>query len=330
MSETPLTAAGTAQVPAAPSRYRGRFAPSPTGLLHFGSLITALGSYLCARHVGGEWRLRIEDLDPPRELVGAADAILRTLETHGLEWDGSVLYQSRRAEAYEAALARLWAGGWLYECSCTRSDIARFARQGPFGPIYPGRCRQGPRSRRKPYALRVLTHPRDIAFDDRLQGTQVQCLTETAGDFVVRRADGLYAYQLAVVVDDATQGITDIVRGADLLDSTPRQIHLQQLLGYPTASYLHLPVAVNAAGEKLSKQTHAPPLDSQQAGDNLWQALCFLSQQPPPELRRASPRELLAWAVSEWRVTAVAPRRSITLPNTPSQPTKSSRLSDTQ
>ncbi|WP_455384350.1 tRNA glutamyl-Q(34) synthetase GluQRS [Acidihalobacter prosperus] len=303
MSVATLTTAGAAHAaPASTPPYRGRFAPSPTGPLHFGSLIAALGSFLCARRSAGEWLLRVDNIDPPREVAGAADDILRALERHGLEWDGPVLFQSRRGEAYDAALERLRAEGWLYECSCTRSEIASHGRHGPYGIIYPGTCRDGARSSRRQRSLRVLTHNRPIRFEDLLQGPQEQCLQETSGDFVVRRADGLYAYQLAVVVDDDAQGITDIVRGADLLDSTPRQIHLQQLLGLSTPHYLHLPVATNEHGEKLSKQTHAAPLEEHDPSDNLWRALAFLGQDPPPGLRRATPREVLAWALQEWSV----------------------------
>ena len=306
MSGATLSTTGTAQaVPASTHPYRGRFAPSPTGPLHFGSLIAAVGSFLCARQAGGEWLLRIEDIDPPREVAGATDGILRTLERHGLEWDGAVLYQSARSEAYETALERLRTDGWLYECSCTRSEIAARGRRGPFGLIYPGTCRNRPTPTRGHRSLRVCTHERPIRFTDLFQGPQTQCLQETSGDFVVRRADGFYAYQLAVVVDDSEQGITDVVRGADLLDSTPRQIHLQQLLGQPTPRYLHLPIAVNAQGEKLSKQTHAPPLDDSHAAGNLWRALAFLGQAPPAELGRDEPRELLAWALQEWHLDTI-------------------------
>lgn len=293
------------------SSYVGRFAPSPTGPLHFGSLIAALGSFLSTRQAGGRWLLRMEDIDPPREVPGAADAILRSLETHGLEWNGTVLYQSRRTQAYEEALERLQEAGLLYPCNCTRSEIAAKGEYGPFGPIYPGTCRNGARKGRKRHALRVLTHDRPITFEDRLQGPQTQCLQTSVGDFVVRRADGLYAYQLAVVVDDAAQGVTDIVRGADLLDSTARQIHLQQILGTPTPRYLHLPIAVNAQGEKLSKQTHAAPLDNLRPGENLWDALHFLRQNPPKSLRSAPAFEVIEWATDAWRPDRVPQRNAL-------------------
>ncbi len=238
-----------------PSRYRGRFAPSPTGPLHFGSLVAAVGSFLHARAQGGEWRVRIEDLDPPREVSGAADDILRTLDSFGLHWDGEVMYQSRRCETYEAALAQLKDAGVLYPCACTRREIADSSVSGLEGPVYPGTCRAGLAPGRVARAWRVRTDNRAIEFEDGLQGVIRSALEDDIGDFVVQRADGFFAYQLAVVVDDAAQGISEIVRGADLLDSTPRQIHLQRLLGLPTPGYLHLPIVLNANGEKLSKQT---------------------------------------------------------------------------
>ncbi|APZ44531.1 tRNA glutamyl-Q(34) synthetase GluQRS [Acidihalobacter ferrooxydans] len=304
-------------MPATPRSYRGRFAPSPTGSLHFGSLIAALGSFLCARQAHGEWLLRIEDLDPPRERPAAAGAILRTLAHHGLEWDGPVLYQSQRSDAYEQALAALRTDGWLYECSCTRSEIARRGTLGPCGPIYPNTCRNGPREPERQTALRVRTDDRPIGFTDALQGVQRQILADVCGDFVVRRADGLYAYQLAVVVDDAAQGITDIVRGADLLDSTARQIHLQHLLALPTPRYLHLPIAVNGNGEKLSKTTHALALDNRDPTANLGRALAFLGHEPPRELLPAQPQELLDWARQHWNPAAIPRRINIPITDTP-------------
>lgn len=291
------------------SPYRGRFAPSPTGPLHFGSLIAAVGSYLEARSHGGAWLVRMEDLDPPREMPGAADAILGTLEAYGFEWDEAVLYQSRRSDVYETVLAQLRQDGMLYPCACTRKEIADSALQGIEGPVYPGTCRNGLADGRLPRAWRVRVSETEIAFEDAIQGEIRQNLTRDIGDFVLKRADGFYAYQLAVVVDDAAQGITHIVRGADLLDSTPRQIYLQHLLGLPTPHYTHLPVAVNAAGEKLSKQTLAPPLDNANPGPLLWLALDFLGQQPPAELRRAGLAELWQWARHHWRTADIPPVR---------------------
>jgi len=291
--------------------YRGRFAPSPTGPLHFGSLVAAVGSYLEAETRGGLWFLRMEDLDPPREQPGAADAILRALEACGMGWDGAVMYQSRRSEAYAAALERLRAQGALYPCACTRREIADSSLNSDRALVYPGTCRNGLAPGKTPRAWRVRVGDSVIEFEDALQGTIRQNLAAEVGDFVLRRADGLYAYQLAVVVDDAEQGITDVVRGADLLDSTPRQIHLQRLLGLPTPRYLHLPVAVNAAGEKLSKQTRAAPLDVRDPVPALAQVMEFLGQAPPDQLRHATPAEFWDWARANWIARRIARRRSL-------------------
>jgi glutamyl-Q tRNA(Asp) synthetase len=281
-------------------RVRGRFAPSPTGPLHFGSLVAAVGSYLSARAQGGEWLVRMEDLDPPREVKGAADDILRTLEAYGFEWSGTVMYQSRRRDAYEAALAALRRRGALYPCGCTRKEIADSSIAGVEGLVYPGTCRGGLAAGRSARALRVRTENAVIDFEDRVQGRQHSLLEREAGDFVARRADGFYAYQLAVVVDDAEQGITEVVRGADLLASTARQIYLQQLLGLPTPGYLHLPAVVNAQGEKLSKQTFAQPLPHTKPAVQLHQVLDFLGQGPLPETGESSPASFWAAAMAAW------------------------------
>ncbi|MEK6663975.1 MAG: tRNA glutamyl-Q(34) synthetase GluQRS [Pseudomonadota bacterium] len=291
--------------------YRGRFAPSPTGPLHFGSLITALGSYLDAKAQGGEWWLRIDDLDPPRVAQGATDAILRALEAYGLTWDGAVQYQRQRSEAYAAALAELQRLGLVYACACSRREIADSSIGRPGAPVYPGTCRAGLAPGKAACALRVDTRCASVVFEDRLQGTVMQDLEREAGDFIVQRADGLFAYQLAAVVDDAELGITDIVRGADLLDSTLRQVYLQRLLGLPLPRYLHLPVAVNALGEKLSKQTLAPPLDIAHPQPALVQALSFLNHSPPQALQGAKPQEILAWAVQSWSITQIPQVRSV-------------------
>lgn len=281
------------------AEYRGRFAPSPTGPLHFGSLVAAVGSYLEARTHQGQWLIRMEDLDPPREMPGAADGILAALEAYGFEWDGPVVFQSRRSEAYEAALAQLGQAGLLYPCACTRKEISDSALQGIEGPVYPGTCRNGLHGR-EPRAWRIRTTMEAIAFDDAVQGPQSQNLERDIGDFVLKRADGLSAYQLAVVVDDAAQDIDHVVRGADLLASTPRQIWLQRLLGLPTPHYAHLPVVVNERGEKLSKQTLAGPLDLTHPSRQLWQALDFLGQHPPAALTEAPLADLWAWALAHW------------------------------
>ena len=270
--------------------------------MHFGSLVTALGSYLDARAHGGEWLLRMEDLDPPREQPGAADTILATLEAYGLHWDGPVLYQHTRLEAYQAAIERLLAEGMAYPCVCSRREIADSGVNGLEGPVYPGTCRKGLPSDRRALGVRLrVPLDKTPSFNDALQGAHHQHLASEIGDFVIRRADGYCAYQLAVVLDDAFQGITHVVRGADLLLSTPRQIYLQRVLGLHPLIYMHLPVAVNATGEKLSKQTHAAPVNDARAPALLFQALEFLRQEPPPELRRSTVAELLHWGVSRWR-----------------------------
>lgn len=299
-----------------PSPYRGRFAPSPTGPLHIGSLIAALGSCLDARQQGGAWLLRMEDVDTSRNVPGAADDILRTLTAFGFEWDGPVLYQSARLEAYAAALEQLKQAGLAYGCACSRKEIADSATHAAIdgGLAYPGTCRNGLAEGRAARAWRLRVDNGEIAFVDRLQGRVVQHLEDDVGDFVLRRADGLFAYQLAVVVDDAWQGVTHVVRGADLLASTPRQIALQRCLGYPEPVYAHLPVAANPAGEKLSKQTLAQPLRAAQASAELVAALRFLGQAVPGELSRASVAEVWAWAHSHWSFAAIPRQALIVLP----------------
>jgi glutamyl-Q tRNA(Asp) synthetase len=309
------------------SDYRGRFAPSPTGPLHFGSLVAAVGSHLDAKHHHGTWLVRMEDLDVPRCTPGAADGILRTLDAYGLHSDEPVIYQSQRTAAYEEALQQLKDCGAAYPCCCTRKEIADSALHGIDGFVYPGTCRNGLAHPRATLAWRVRTNlfppplggeglgggadgilpPSPckgegvVGFDDALQGLQSQHLESKIGDFVVKRADSLFAYQLAVVVDDAFQHITHIVRGADLMHSTARQIHLQRLLGLPTPHYLHLPVAVNAQGEKLSKQTLAPAISTDDIVATLISVLDFLRQQPPAELQDGSVEEVLGWAVRNWQ-----------------------------
>jgi glutamyl-Q tRNA(Asp) synthetase len=277
----------------AESPYRGRFAPSPTGPLHQGSLLAALASFLDARHNGGRWLVRMEDLDPPREEAGAARSILDSLRNHGLHWDGDVLFQSRRDAAYTAALARLAAGGHLFSCDCTRALL------GPDGACC-GHCRERQGQLAGPSAIRVAVPPDcHIEFTDQIQGVVSIALGAASADFVVKRKDGLFAYQLAVVVDDAWQEINHVVRGSDLLDSTARQIFLQQLLGQPTPRYSHIPVITDASGQKLSKQNHAPALDDHDAPANLRAALHFLNQQQPPAALATS-GEILAFATRYW------------------------------
>jgi glutamyl-Q tRNA(Asp) synthetase len=260
------------------AEYIGRFAPSPTGPLHFGSLVAALASYLAARSAGGKWLLRMEDVDPPRAQPGAADGILRALDKLGLEWDGPVIYQSTRLERYRAVLDDLALRGFAYPCACTRRELEDSALAIDGSRIYPGTCRRGLAPGKAARSMRARTHGAPIGFGDAVQGWREQRVETEVGDFVLLRADGIPAYQLAVVVDDLDQGITDVVRGADLLDSTARQIHLQRLLGARTPRYAHVPVAVNAAGEKLSKQTGARPLDLSDPHAELARARRFLNQ----------------------------------------------------
>ncbi|HQY46662.1 MAG TPA: tRNA glutamyl-Q(34) synthetase GluQRS [Usitatibacteraceae bacterium] len=278
------------------ARYIGRFAPSPTGPLHFGSLVAAVASWLDARAAGGQWHLRIEDVDAPRTVPGAEDAILRTLEALGLAWDGPVVRQRDRAARYAEALEKLRAGGLAYRCRCSRREIADSGVHGIDGIVYPGTCRHAAVPDDAPAATRFLAAPGEVSFDDRVQGRVSQRLADEVGDFVVHRRDGLFAYQLAVVVDDADLGVTDVVRGADLLDSTPRQVALQRALGLPTPRYLHFPVATRG-GEKLSKQTLAPAVDAAGGLAALGAALAFLGQPVPPA---DAPPGLLAVAARQW------------------------------
>jgi glutamyl-Q tRNA(Asp) synthetase len=282
--------------------YVGRFAPSPTGALHFGSLLAALASWLDARRAGGRWLVRMEDLDSPRVMPGAADAILRQLEEFALQWDGAVVHQSSRLGLYRDALENLRAH--CYACACTRKELEDSALAIDGSRIYPGTCRDGLAAGKTSRTLRLRTGDEPVQFVDRVQGTISQSLRRDIGDFVVQRADGLFAYQLAVVVDDAEQGVTDVVRGADLLDSTTRQIHLQRLLGYATPRYLHMPVAANAQGEKLSKQTKA----ADACAADIPAALRFLGLDPPTGL---AVRELLAWATGHWNPARIPRARSI-------------------
>jgi len=284
----------------------GRFAPSPTGPLHFGSLLVAVGSYCLARQAGGRWLLRMEDLDTPRVVPGAADAILRSLERLGLEWDGEIVWQSRRAEAYEAAASRLRARGLVFDCACSRKEVLASApHPGEEGPVYPGRCRHGLPPGRTPRALRVRVAEEPVCFTDGVFGACEQHLHTAVGDFVVRRADGLFAYQLAVVVDDADAGVNQVVRGADLLSSTPRQIYLHACLDLPVPSYVHFPLAVDARGEKLSKRHGAALTEAVPPGRAVFEALTFLGQEPPRELAGSPAEDVLRWGTAHFALAAV-------------------------
>lgn len=279
----------------------GRFAPSPTGPLHFGSLLAALAGYLDMRARGGRWLLRIEDLDPPREQPGAADSILHTLDAFGLHWDGPVVYQSQRLDAYHAALEQLLRQGHAYRCNCSRKQLKARAAM----PLYDGYCRLHTPPTSAACAIRVIHSEAEQQFNDRIQGARHYQWPPGRGDFVVFRRDGLFAYQLAVVVDDAAAGITDILRGSDLIDETPHQNTLQRLLGLATPRYAHIPVVTNTSGQKLSKQNLAPAIDPRDRQQLLLRALKLLGQSPPGELVDAQRDELLLWAIAHWNITRV-------------------------
>ena len=281
--------------------YIGRFAPSPTGPLHFGSLVAAVASYCDARANHGHWRLRIEDLDTPRTVAGATDAIFHTLQSYGFSWDGDIIYQSKRHAVYQAALDQLKLQMTVYPCTCSRKAISEIATQtGLEGPIYPQTCLRQPIKANSPLAWRFKSASQPVTFNDRFLGIQTQNMATEIGDFIVKRADGLFAYQLAVVVDDAAQGITHVVRGADLLSSTARQIALQDALGYSHPSYAHIPIVNNALGQKLSKQTQAAALPLEDISQQLYQALVFLHLRPPKHLASASISACWAWAIQAW------------------------------
>lgn len=274
--------------------YQGRFAPSPTGPLHFGSLIAAVASYLDARCAGGGWLVRIEDVDEPRTMPGSEQQIVTCLRAHGFEFNTEIVRQSERKPLYQAALEKLIAEGIAYPCGCSRKEA---------GDRYSGTCRNGLPAGKSTRAWRVRVPATPITFTDRLQGPQQESLEDTSGDFVVLRADGYFAYQLAVVVDDAEQGVNHVVRGADLLDSTCRQVFLQRTLGYPTPEYLHVPVALDAAGDKLSKQRLAPAIDSAAATENLMRALEFLGQNLPRTFDSVD--HVWKRAIAEWDVSRI-------------------------
>ena len=281
--------------------YVGRFAPSPTGPLHKGSLVAALASWLDARAHGGQWLLRMEDVDVPRCTKAAADAILHQLEALGLHWDGDLAWQSLRTDRYRVALDRLINRGHAFACACTRRDLEHQPPALDGTRRYPGTCRD--REDVPPRAWRFRVPPGDVTFDDAVQGRQSLDVAADTGDFVLWRADGYCAYQLAVVVDDAEQGVTDVVRGTDLLTSTPRQILLQRALGLPQPRYGHVPLVLAPNGEKLSKQTLAEPLDPRNAVADLAEALRFLNH-PPPDALSGDRHSLLAWAIAHWHLVA--------------------------
>jgi len=284
-----------------PSSIIGRFAPSPSGDLHYGSLVSAVGSYLEAKSAGGSWLLRIEDIDPPREVSGSARRIISDLGRLGLEPDGPVLYQSSRLEAYQHAVDRLLGKGLAYPCACSRKDL-------PASGIYPGTCRNGIPEGKNPRSIRFRVDTGSVQFTDKLQGLISDSPAGISGDFIIRRADGLFAYQLAVVVDDDFQAVTQVVRGADLLDSTTRQICLQEALGFESPDYMHLPVALAADGKKLSKRLEADPVKHQDPAFAVERALRFLGQKPPTGLALDI---LWKWALEHWNSDLIPHRKAI-------------------
>ena len=278
--------------------YVGRFAPTPSGPLHFGSIVAALASYLDARHNNGKWLLRIEDIDTPRVRSGADRKIIDTLEILGLEWDGAIVYQSKRLNHYEQALAQLTDGGMLYRCWCPR----RITKGKP----YPGTCRERTEIAGKHYALRVKTPDHPIVFVDEIQGRLTGRLNELTGDFILRRSDGLIAYNLAVVIDDAAQDVSHVVRGADLLDTSYNQVYLQSILNLATPVYAHHPVVVDDRGKKISKQDGATDVLAGVSPETvLIQALSFLGQHPGQELKGANKEVILAWAIAHWKIDTI-------------------------
>lgn len=292
------------------SPYVGRFAPTPSGYLHFGSLLAAVASYLDARQHQGQWLIRIEDLDTPRNLPGASEHILRTLDAYGLHWDGEIIYQSERLPLYQQVIDHWLETGQAYHCDCSRRTLLQH------GGAYPGTCRERHLPAAPDHAVRVRVADQPVVFRDRLQGEFQQTADGLSGDFIIRRRDGIIAYQLAVVVDDIAQRVTDIVRGADLLDSTPRQLWLYQLLQQPAPRYLHVPLVMREDGEKLSKRLGSTPLEPRLATATLHRALTVLAQEPPPELADAPVDEQLAWAVAHWQPQRLPAKRQIPEPRT--------------
>lgn len=281
--------------------YRGRFAPTPSGPLHLGSLFTALASWLDARSQQGIWLIRMDDLDAPRCMPGAADTILAQLDQHGLCWDEAPRYQSKHVGDYLAALAELQEQQLLYRCSCTRMELQAESLKGPDGPVYTGRCQLQPRHPERMTALRFRVPPGTLLLDDEWQGEQRREVLNEIGDFVLQRSDGIVGYQLACVIDEAAQGITQVIRGSDLLGSSFRQRLLQTALGYQVPHYCHLPVLGDGSGRKLSKQNHAPAITAAEAPQNLWHCLRLLNQDPPAALAHEAPSVILQWAAREWR-----------------------------
>ncbi|NOT83777.1 MAG: tRNA glutamyl-Q(34) synthetase GluQRS [Methylococcaceae bacterium] len=298
------------------SPYIGRFAPSPTGLLHLGSLFTALASFLEARSRQGRWLIRIDDLDTPRNVCGANEAILSTLDVFGLHWDGSVTYQSQHQQAYQQALQQLQDQHLLYRCTCSRKNLSDLDQSNPVSEsIYPNICRDKNHPQTGEYALRLRTEPYLITFNDGVQGVVSENLASQHGDFILQRKDRIIAYQLAVVVDDYLQGVNHTVRGADLLDATIKQIYLHQCLNLAMPHYLHVPVITGAQGAKLSKREFAPAVNQQNSHLILFKLLVLLQQNPPSDLKHTSVAMQLDWAIQHWNPNALNLVRSIDITN---------------
>jgi len=293
-------------------KYRGRFAPSPTGPLHFGSLLAAVSSYAQAQQHQGKWLVRIEDVDLPRCDSTSTSLILKALEAYGMYWDEEIIYQSQRNEYYEAALDLLTTQNDTYGCACTRKEINKTITTRNPVSIYPGTCRDGIAKGKTARSIRIRTNNTEVSFIDVVQGRFSQCLGRDVGDFIIKRADNLFAYQLAVVVDDELQGITEVVRGSDMLDSTPRQIFLQQRLKYFTPDYVHIPLAANPDGCKLSKQAMAPAVNVTEPRPTLIKAFNFLGQQVPNELSNANIESIWEWAIENWSVKKIPAALSLT------------------
>ncbi|MEY3107373.1 MAG: hypothetical protein RIT35_1551 [Pseudomonadota bacterium] len=289
--------------------YIGRFAPSPSGPLHFGSLYTALASFLQARSKQGLWLLRIDDLDIPRNIKGAADSILKTLDIFGLHWDQSVFYQSQLVDIYQEVLDELFKENLIYPCTCSRKILT---------DIYSGRCREKHGEPQNPYAYRLKTDSRVISFNDELQGL-ISYNLATHGDFILKRKDHIIAYQFAVVIDDNRQQINHVVRGYDLLEATPRQIYLQQILGFDTPRYMHVPVIIDEQGYKLSKQTLATAVDLKNPSKIIYEVLTLLKQNPPTELQQAPVTEMLNWGIKHWDPILLKSCRSISRLSNPTE-----------
>jgi len=280
--------------------YKGRFAPSPTGPVHYGTLVAAVGSYLQARKNNGEWFVRMDDVDTLRIVDGADSDILHTLDHFGFKWDGEVTYQTQQIDSYQQALEKLVSQSLVFPCTCSRKILAKTDSK-----IYPGTCRHRALAENEEHALRILSQDFDIKFDDVVMGKRSQNIERQCGDFIIKRRDGLFAYQLAIVVDDAIQGITEVVRGADLLDSTPRQIYLQRLLNYPTPRYCHLPLAVDDLGNKISKSGGATKVETKDREKLLISSLHFLGQKPPGDLVKSNINDIWSWAIKNWNVKYV-------------------------